>query len=126
MKIYLNDVCPCGSGKKYKKCCAKKAINDDFIVNSKGAIVFKDESKQPILELPEGKTQKTVLSVGLSHSLRPLVTIQEEKGPICYVLPDWFTSWCTTCVYMSRSGINIFPSDVIFTHIDNKYAVDVL
>ena len=22
-KIYPNDVCPCGSGKKYKKCCGK-------------------------------------------------------------------------------------------------------
>jgi hypothetical protein len=24
-KIYPNDTCPCGSGKKYKKCCASKA-----------------------------------------------------------------------------------------------------
>ena len=24
-KIYPNDICPCGSGKKYKKCCGKKA-----------------------------------------------------------------------------------------------------
>ena len=24
-KIYPNDPCPCGSGKKYKKCCGKKA-----------------------------------------------------------------------------------------------------
>ena len=23
-KIYPNDLCPCGSGKKYKKCCGKK------------------------------------------------------------------------------------------------------
>lgn len=25
-KVYPNDPCPCGSGKKYKKCCAKKAV----------------------------------------------------------------------------------------------------
>ena len=25
-KIYPNDPCPCGSGKKYKKCCGKKAV----------------------------------------------------------------------------------------------------
>ena len=25
-KIYPNDPCPCGSGKKYKKCCGKKQI----------------------------------------------------------------------------------------------------
>ena len=23
-KVYTNDPCPCGSGKKYKKCCGKK------------------------------------------------------------------------------------------------------
>ena len=23
-KIYPNDLCPCGSGKKYKKCCGKE------------------------------------------------------------------------------------------------------
>ena len=23
-KIYPNDPCPCGSGKKYKKCCGRK------------------------------------------------------------------------------------------------------
>ena len=23
-KIYPNDHCPCGSGKKYKKCCGRK------------------------------------------------------------------------------------------------------
>ena len=24
-KIYPNDLCPCGSGKKYKNCCGRKA-----------------------------------------------------------------------------------------------------
>ncbi len=28
-KIGRNDPCPCGSGKKYKKCCITKAIEDD-------------------------------------------------------------------------------------------------
>ena len=26
-KIYPNDPCPCGSGKKYKKCCGRKEIS---------------------------------------------------------------------------------------------------
>lgn len=29
-KIGRNDPCPCGSGKKYKKCCMNKVINVDF------------------------------------------------------------------------------------------------
>ncbi|WP_418882835.1 SEC-C metal-binding domain-containing protein, partial [Waltera sp.] len=24
-KVYPNDPCPCGSGKKYKNCCGRKA-----------------------------------------------------------------------------------------------------
>ena len=29
-KIGRNDLCPCGSGKKYKKCCIKKEDNASF------------------------------------------------------------------------------------------------
>lgn len=28
-KVYRNDPCPCGSGKKYKKCCLSKGIYED-------------------------------------------------------------------------------------------------
>lgn len=51
MKIYPNDLCPCGSGMKYKHCCMNKSYNQtgveghlpvyesdenaDFIVNPK-------------------------------------------------------------------------------------------
>ena len=27
IKVYPNDPCPCGSGKKYKQCCGRKAAN---------------------------------------------------------------------------------------------------
>ena len=27
-KIYPNDLCPCGSGKKFKQCCMGKGIYD--------------------------------------------------------------------------------------------------
>ena len=29
-KIGRNDPCPCGSGKKYKKCCGRQDIRQDF------------------------------------------------------------------------------------------------
>lgn len=81
MKIYYpNDLCLCGSGKKYKNCCAKKAIkslgnfnglpfykineddeDDEYYVDPRGAVVFKDESKQPVLNLEDGSTIKMVL-----------------------------------------------------------------
>lgn len=142
MKVYPNDPCPCGSGKKYKKCCLKKTINPvgqigglkaysgdtdaEFFVNTRGAVVFKDESKQPVLELPEGTTIKKVLSVGTLGSGKPIANIQEEDGVICYILPDWFSDWCMSCTGMAMQGINIFPSEVLFSKMGDVYAVDVL
>ena len=31
MKIGRNDPCPCGSGKKYKKCCIGKNDDKEFL-----------------------------------------------------------------------------------------------
>ena len=142
MKIYPNDLCPCGSGKKYKKCCMQKTPtqigtigslpvdkvdNDaDFIVNRQGAVVFKDESKQPVLEISEGSVIKTVLSVGFSGTHKPMATIQEDDGVVCYILPNWYLDWCQTCVGMSMNGMNLFPSDVVFSLNDGKYSADIL
>ena len=145
MKIYLNTSCPCGSGKKYKDCCAKKSIpstpsyvnkngfhfdstekNADFIVNRKGAVIFNDESKQPVLKLTNGTTTKTVLSVGLNKSGKPMATIKEPDGPICYILPNWYTEWCTSCVSMAVNGTNVFPAEVKFTKQNGKYAANIL
>ena len=142
MKVYPNDPCPCGSGKKFKKCCMNKtdtfagkigglsAYNVDgdaeFCVNQKGSVVFADESKQPVLTLSEGSVTKKVLSVGLSRTHKAMVTIQDTEGPVCYILPDRYIEWCETCVGMSMMGTNLFPSDVIFSKQGDEYYADIL
>lgn len=150
MKIYPNDLCPCGSGKKYKNCCKNKTYKEsaimlsdnetvvgilpythidedaDFFVNKKGAVVFIDETKQPILEIQNREIIKTVLSVGFSKKQKPMVTIQEYDGAICYILPDWYLDWCQTCVGMSRAGMNMFPAKVRFSRQNDNYSVDIL
>ena len=98
----------------------------EYIVNRKGAKVFIDESKQPLLDLCEGSTIKTVLSVGLSKSLKPMATIRENNEKICYILPDWYFSWCQTCVAMAMSGMNPFPSDVEFVKHESKFSANIL
>lgn len=51
-KIGRNDSCPCGSGKKYKKCCLSKdtlvqrATSDSFIQGYLGDLVKKERAKQ--------------------------------------------------------------------------------
>ena len=85
-----------------------------------------DEAKQPVLEIPEGSVIKRVLSVGVSSKNTPMVTVQESDGVICYLLPNWYESWCRTCVSMAMSGMNLFPSDVEFSLNNGKYAADIL
>lgn len=138
MKVYPNDLCPCGSGIKYKHCCMKKSLkmgslhvhkpekDAKFIVNSRGAVVFMDESKQPVLEIPEGSITKRVLSVGVSPNNTPVITVQEGDGVICYLLPKLYESWCRTCVAMTMNGMDLFPSDVEFSFNHGKYAADIL
>ena len=138
--VYPNDPCPCGSGRKYQNCCMRS--NDAvigrigaipiygtetaayFTVNTRGAVVFKDESKQPVLEIPEGSTKKYVLSVGLSGSRKPIATIQDQEGAVCYILPDWYKDWCETCMAMSVSGMKMFPSNVTFSKQGDRYFAD--
>lgn len=96
----------------------------DFFVNNSGAVVFKDESKQPILEIPEDYIIKTVLSIGFNHAHKPMATIQEDDGNvICYILPDDYLDWCKNCIGMSMIGMNFFPSDVVFSLDNGKYSV---
>lgn len=140
--IYPNDLCPCRSGKKYKKCCMTKKVtqtgwigalpvsrpngNSEFFVNERGAVMYYDESKQPVLEIPEGSITKGVLSVGLNNSRKPIATIQEPEGPVCYILPNWYAGWCQTCVGIAISGTNFFPADVIFAKENEHYSADIL
>jgi hypothetical protein len=44
-KTGRNDICPCGSGKKFKKCCESKMIGGRFMATRIG-----QESAAPILK----------------------------------------------------------------------------
>lgn len=98
----------------------------EFVVNRQGAVVFIDESKQPTLEIAEGHIVKNVLSVGFNKSHAPVVTVKEDAGPICYILPTQYTDWCDTCITMAMQGRNVFPRKVKFTKQGNKYFVAML
>lgn len=44
-KIGRNDPCPCGSGKKYKKCCLGKEDNPEYSDITKFADIYKATRK---------------------------------------------------------------------------------
>ena len=51
MKIGRNDLCPCGSGKKYKKCCYPKTFEDKGNLkeyNTEYDYDYKDEDEDEV------------------------------------------------------------------------------
>lgn len=100
--------------------------NDEYFLNRRGAKVYFDITKQPILQIAEGSQTETVLSVGMDKSGIPLITISNEDNPICYRLPEELSDWALTAIGMANMGENLFPSQVVFTKDKNRYFADIL
>lgn len=100
--------------------------NDDYFLNRRGAKVYFDITKRPILQIAEGSQMKMVLSVGMDKSGIPLITVSNEDNPICYRLPEELSDWALTVIRMANMGENLFPSQVVFTKEKNRYCADIL
>ena len=98
----------------------------DYFYNQRGAKVYKDINKQPMLPLHSGQNEFYVLSVGFSQNRIPLVTISENDKPICYRLPNEYSDWTMTVVGFSSMGERLFPSKVLFSLIGGRYLVDAV
>lgn len=98
----------------------------DYFYNQRGAKVYKDINKLPMLPLHSGQNEFFVLSVGFSQNGTPLVTISENEKPKCYRLPNEYSDWTMTVVGVANMGESLFPSKVLFSLIDGKYFVDIL
>lgn len=100
--------------------------DDEYFLNCRGAKVYFDITKQPILQIVEGSQTEAVLSVGMDKSGIPLITISNEGNPICYRLPEELSDWALTAIGMANMGENLFPSQVVFTKEKNRYFADIL
>ncbi len=98
----------------------------DYFFNRKGAKVFLDARRQPLLKFNNGICKCNVLSVGFSRNGIPLVTIEELEKAYCYRLPDDLGEWVMTVVGMANMGTNMFPSEVVFTEQEGRFYADIL
>ncbi|MDO5147509.1 MAG: DUF3800 domain-containing protein [Eubacteriales bacterium] len=98
----------------------------DYFLNQRGAKVYKDIEKQPMLPLHDGQNKYYVLSVGFSRFAVPVVTIEEDNTPVCYKLPGDYSEWAMTVVGMANLGENMFPAEVIFSLVEGKHYADIL
>lgn len=71
MKIGRNDLCPCGSGKKYKKCCIGKSDDKEFLQPEKFLKNYRDIKKDSRIKqcLYPDKSQCSERIIG-AHSIQ--------------------------------------------------------
>ena len=100
--------------------------DEEYFLDRRGAKVYFDITKQPVLEIAEGSQTEMVLSVGMDKSGIPLITISNDGNPICYRLPEELSDWAYTAIGMANMGENLFPSQVVFTKEKNRYFADIL
>lgn len=100
--------------------------DEEYFLNRRGAKVYFDITKQPILQIAEGSQTEMVLSVGMDKSGVPLITISNEGEPICYRLLGELSDWALMAVGMASMGENLFPSQVVFTKEKDRYFADIL
>lgn len=100
--------------------------NNEYFLNQRGAKVYYDITKQPFFQISECSQTEMVLSVGMSNSGIPLITILEKNNPICYRLPEELSDWAYTVIGMANMGENLLPSQVVFSKMENRYFADIL
>ena len=97
----------------------------EYFLNRQGAIVYYDINKQPKYLLEEGSQhEETVLSIGLHSTGSPMMTVDEGKQIICYLLPYELLEWAETVIGFAAQGEKLFPSEVIFTKRHGKTYAD--
>lgn len=102
------------------------ADTEDYFFNQKGAKVFLDTQRQPLLKFKNRICKCNVLSIGLSKEGIPLATIEEPEGVNCYRLPDDLSKWAMTLVGLADMGTNLFPAEIVFTECNGKFYADIL
>lgn len=100
--------------------------DNEFFLNKRGAKVFFNIDKQPILSISEGSQTVTVLSVGMSNATLPLVTVLKDEEPVCYRLPQELSDWAYTVIGIANMGENLFPTQVTFSKINGRYYAYIL
>lgn len=101
-------------------------LKTEYFFNQRGAKVYIDAQKQPMISIPNGSIRCKVLSVGADKNMLPLITVEEDGNPVCYRLPLQLSEWAFTMVAISNMGQNPFPSEVVFSKKENNYYADII
>ena len=119
-------------GKRYSRMRNKLPIefigdnNCDYFINDRGAAVYYDEEKQPLLYIDFDEKIYEVLSVGVIKNHAPLITIKENETAACYRLPNELLDWAIDVVALSNIGGKFFPATMAFSLNNEKYNIRII
>lgn len=98
----------------------------EYYYNQRGAKCFFDYNEQEELKILSTGNRYLVLNVGFFGNIeKAYVTIDDNGNLVCYLLPDGLKERAVTCVAMANMGVNLFPTEVSFKKVNNKYYADV-
>lgn len=86
MKLGRNDTCPCGSGKKYKKCCMGK-IDPNQSKNDKDAIIW--WTRDMVEELPTEEIFRKLMKFGVLVNKEMFINEISESWSANDILKKW-------------------------------------
>lgn len=69
VKVGRNDPCPCGSGKKYKKCCIDKATDPRVVRAGEGDADAFASFAEPLIEATDGSREQIEQAVRVAQAL---------------------------------------------------------
>ncbi len=77
-KVGRNEKCPCGSGKKYKKCCLASGIEPD-----------EEERDEPLAKLSVQEIQKRLKAHGINASREAFLELAEGRNSAWSISDEW-------------------------------------
>lgn len=80
-RIGRNAPCPCGSGKKYKRCCGPRGQRDQNAISSAGSGVTNPQNNSRLVGLDPMATKASIDLMGLSGEVQEMVALNVFKGP---------------------------------------------
>jgi hypothetical protein len=95
MKVGRNDPCPCGSGKKYKKCCIDK-INPEVSFNNFRNFLFDFWSYKEVKEMSNEEIIEKLQSIGIMFNKEIFLKDIERYYSAEQISENWFNIFNVT------------------------------
>ncbi len=106
MKIGRNDLCPCGSGRKYKQCCLIKEADKGFVTIPDGnerssGQVTKHAARQGSKDIPPQNVVQDIVSLFGSGRF---TEVEELSKALVKEYPNWAPGWRALGGAMKNQG----------------------